>query len=121
MSALLDSLLDKERRGECAWHDGLGGHDSPAGQRQLREHLGNLSDAADAAEARGRAAEEADIRTRAAREAIKGLARSLTEQEACALISSLSNAIQASPFAHLDRGIGAVECLMDAHFHLENA
>lgn len=30
MSSLLDSLLDKERRGECAWHDGLAGHDSLA-------------------------------------------------------------------------------------------
>jgi hypothetical protein len=120
MSALLDSLLDKERRGECAWHDGLGGHDSPAGQRQLREHMGRLSDAADAQEARDRAAEEADFRTRAAREAIKGLARSMTEQEACALISCLSDAIQASGWGHVAAGVAAVESLMDAHHALEN-
>jgi hypothetical protein len=79
----------------------------------------SLCDAADTAEARTRAAEDADYRTRAAREAIKGLGRNLTELEACALISALSNAIEASGWAHLSFAKGAVEKLMDAHWLIE--
>jgi hypothetical protein len=99
---------------------GLNGHDDLAGKRELDRHLGQLTDAADAAEARSRAVDEADIRTRAAREAIKGLGRSLTEQEACALISALSNAIEASGWGHLEWAQSAVEKLMDAHWLIEN-
>lgn len=35
MSELLDSLLDRERRGDCAWHDGLGAWDSLPVQRAI--------------------------------------------------------------------------------------
>lgn len=98
----------------------LGSHDSPAGQRQLNAHLGELADAANAAELRARALEDADVRTRAAREAIKGLARSMTEEEACALVSCLHSAILASGWGHTDKGSSAIESLMDAVFALEN-
>jgi hypothetical protein len=80
----------------------------------------SLADAADTAEARTRAAEDADYRTRAARGAIKGLGRSLTELEACALISALSNAISNSEWGHLPRATAAEDSLTDAHWALEN-
>lgn len=120
MSALLESLLDSERRGACAIHDGIAGHDSPAGQRHLNAHLGELADAANAAELRARALEDADVRTRAAREAIKGLARSMTEQEACALVATLHSAILASGWGHTDKATSAIEGLADCVWALEN-
>jgi len=99
---------------------GLYGHDSIAGQRELRREYARLTDAADSLASRQAAKEEADVRTRKAREEIKRLAQFLTEDEACALLSDLSNAIQASPFGHLARGKAAVEGLMDAHWAIEN-
>jgi len=100
--------------------DTLYANDSLAVQREVRVHLGELTDAADSLASRQAAKEEADVRTRKAREEIKRLAQFLTEDEACALISALSNAIQESPFSHLARGKAAVEGLMDSHWALEN-
>jgi hypothetical protein len=100
--------------------DTLNCHEAPHAVRALDKHLGELFDAADCAAAKTRAAEDADYRTRAARDAIKGLGKSLTELEACALVTALANAIEASGWKHTDRAVSAVESLMDAHFALEN-
>lgn len=95
-------------------------HDSKAAQRETREHYAKLADAAREAELRAQEAEMADIRTRPIRQAIKGLAPFLTEHEACALISCLMDAIEASPIKHRDEAKAAIEGLTDAHHALEN-
>jgi hypothetical protein len=78
-----------------------------------------LSDLLNEADRRTREAEYADLRTRKAREEIKALARSLTEREAAALVSSLIAAIGASGWGHTDAATSACEGLLDAHIALE--
>lgn len=101
--------------------DTLGANDSLAGQRQTLRHYGELADAAREAELRERAIEDADVRTRKAREAIKALAPSLTEHEAMALISCLQSALGVCGWGHTDHGKAADEGLIDAYISLENA
>lgn len=84
-------------------------------EMQLLKDAERVSDAANEADRRNREAEYADQRTRAARAEIAKLAQSLTEQETCALVSSLIGAVNNSPFAHTDTGVTAMEYLLDVH------
>lgn len=100
-------------------NDLLYSHNSQAAQRETREHYAKLAGAAREAELRAQEVEMADLRTRPIRLAIKGLAPYLTEHEACALISCLHSAIEASPIGHRNEAKAAVEGLGDAHQALE--
>jgi len=99
--------------------DTLYAHDSIAGQRELRREYARLTDAADSLASRQAAKEEADVRTRKAREEIKRLAQFLTEDEACALLSCLITVFGQSTFGHKESGQYAVERLLDAHAVME--
>jgi hypothetical protein len=95
-------------------------HDSAAGQRELRREYARLTDAADSLASRQAAKEEADVRTRKAREEIKRLAQFLTEDEACSLLSCLITVFgQSTVFGHKESGQYAVERLLDAHAVME--
>jgi len=99
--------------------DTLYSHDSAAGQRELRREYARLTDAADSLASRQAAKEEADVRTRKAREEIKRLAQFLTEDEACSLLSCLITVFGQSTFGHKESGQYAVERLLDAHAVME--
>jgi hypothetical protein len=117
MSAILDTAarLDAQRARD------LDLTDRADRANDLELSRARWADAIDTAEARTRAAEDADYRTRAAREAIKGLGRSMTEMEACALVSSVIKAIEDSGWAHLAHAHRAFDGLLDAVWALENA
>lgn len=67
-----------------------------------------------------REAEQADLRTRAARQAIKAISN-LSEREACALIAELTRKIGSCGWSHCDHATDATESLTDAHAVLEAA
>jgi ABC-type branched-subunit amino acid transport system substrate-binding protein len=64
------------------------------------------------------AAEQADIATRAARQAIKSI-NCLGEREVCALIAELTRAIASSGWSHTEGAIGSADYLTSAHAVLE--
>jgi hypothetical protein len=90
-------------------------------ERAAVQDADRLSDALNYAERKSLVIEDADFRTRAARAEIAKLAQSLTEQETCAIVSSLIAAVDKSPFSHHEAGVTAMEYLLDVHHCLENA
>jgi hypothetical protein len=95
----------------------LGGWDSLANLRAV----GELSDSANAAEARQRAQGEADERTREAREAMKKLARDFGEQDALALLCTLQMLVAASPWKHTECAGSVSDGIADATAALEDS
>jgi hypothetical protein len=85
------------------------------------ENYSVLTDQADEADIRRRAEEDAGVRTRPARKEIAALATNLTEQEVCALISSVIGVINKCGWNHTSEAVTAMEYLLDAHTTLERA
>jgi hypothetical protein len=112
VSAQLDSLLDAQRKADCARHD-LSAWDGLAQQRAIREWQGSDDNSSVVQDA-------ADARTRAARAEIAKLAL-LDEPEALSLLMAMVKAFSDSRILSCSvRGEAAVEKLLDAVHFLEN-